>query len=164
MGKCLGKPGYIIAREYAVSPQLVRKFAHENDLPYIGTADDVFAYVFDDEAEELFKNRNTARGRQPYKIEEGVKSAAKLSEETGFSRELVTKFAQRNNIPKSNGVYLFDSAAEEAFINREKKAPGRPKIRKGKEVSKSPMGRPRKHPKEAMDVVPKRPRGRPRKS
>jgi len=112
------------------------------------------------------------------------KSSAEIADEHGLSHVLIRHYALKNKLPYLGFpgkvyMYIFDEAAEEAFINRTRKPPGRPaaekppktpgkpgRPRKEKPVDtaqKLPVGRPRKNPLEALDVVPKRPRGRPRK-
>jgi hypothetical protein len=60
-----GKSSREISREYNVSPARVRQWAMQNNIPYIGTEDRVEYYVFDEEAEERFRNRKTDPGRPP---------------------------------------------------------------------------------------------------
>ena len=113
---------------------------------------------------------------------------SQMAKKYGVSRERVVIYAQEHNIPyvSNDGgravyYYVFDAEAEKAFANRPKESSGRkpgppkpPKVpgkpgrpRKEKPVDttpKRPVGRPRKNPKEGLDIVPKRAgRGRPRK-
>lgn len=114
------------------------------------------------------------------------KSSTQIAKEYGMTAGRVCQWAREHDLPyiSSNGetvdFYLFDKVAEEAFANRPKESPGRtpvpktPKVpgkpgrpRKEKPVDtapKRPVGRPRKSPGEALDIVkPGRGRGRPRK-
>jgi hypothetical protein len=111
------------------------------------------------------------------------KSAAEIAAEYGISRARSRQYAYEKNLPYLGDgtnafIYIFDAAAEEAFINRKIKPgpkaiekplkipnkPGRPRKEKpANTASKNPVGRPRKNPIETLNVIPKRNRGRPRK-
>ena len=112
------------------------------------------------------------------------KKAQQIAKEYGVSSARVRKYAKDNDLPYVSydgvtvGFYVFDEKAEEEFANRPKESsgrpaapkphkvpgkPGRPRIKPIVTGPKRPVGRPRKNPKEAMDLVPKRPQGRPRK-
>jgi hypothetical protein len=60
-----GKKSSQIAREYGVSPARVRQYAKDNYLPYFGTEEEVDFYVFDEEAERAFANRNRKSPGRP---------------------------------------------------------------------------------------------------
>ena len=59
-----GKTSKEIATEYNVSGARVRLWAKQNNVPYIGTEDNVWYYIFDKETEERFKNRSKTPGRK----------------------------------------------------------------------------------------------------
>jgi hypothetical protein len=112
-------------------------------------------------------------------------SSVEMAAKYGVSHERTRQYALEHNLPYLGTfdkvhIYIYDEAAETAFANRRKESPGRPAVpkppkvpgkpgrpRKEKPVDtapKQPVGRPRKYPKEALDIVPKRQgRGRPRK-
>jgi hypothetical protein len=120
-----GKSSTEIADEYGLTSVRIRQYALEKKLPYIGTVDKVNFYVFDEAAEEAFKNRKTTPGR------EAVEKPPKVPGKPGRPRK------------------------EKLAISVAKK----PSVTAG---PKNPVGRPRKNPKEPLDIV-KRSRGRPRK-
>jgi hypothetical protein len=116
------------------------------------------------------------------------KPSAQIAREYGVTVGRVNQYAKEDG----NGVkgysfdgvnvelYIFNEAAEEKFVNRQKVSPGRPatdpppkipgkpgRPRKEKPVNtgpKNPVGRPSKYPKEAITAIPKlQVRGRPQK-
>ncbi|MDR2717695.1 MAG: hypothetical protein LBB89_06485 [Treponema sp.] len=114
------------------------------------------------------------------------KKSSQIAREYGVTLGRVNQWALEHDIQcvsfdggATVEFYVFDAAAEEAFINRKvkpgpvatekpPKVPGKPgRPRKEKPIDtgpKNPGGRPHKNPKKAMDIVPKRHgRGRPRK-
>jgi hypothetical protein len=120
-------------------------------------------------------------------IEIKGKKSTHIAKEYGVSPARVRQYAKAHDLPyvswdggKTVDFYVFDEEAENEFVNRNRKSPGRkpiprpPKVpgkpgrpRKEKPEDtgpKRPVGRPRKSPPEALDLVPKRPRGRPSKS
>jgi hypothetical protein len=113
------------------------------------------------------------------------KKSSQIASKYGVTIGRVNQWAQEHDIQCisfDGGVtiefYVFDEAAEEAFKNRKMKPgpavmekppkipskPGRPRKEKLVDTGpKRPVGRPRKYPKEGLDIVPKRQgRGRPR--
>jgi hypothetical protein len=60
-----GKSSLDIATEYKLSEVRIRQYALEKKIPYVGTIEKVKFYVFDEAAEEVFKNRKTTPGREP---------------------------------------------------------------------------------------------------
>ena len=63
-----GKNSQEIAKEFGdVTVARVRQYAFENKMPYFGTDTDTFFYVFDDAAEEEFKNRPRQGKHNKYK-------------------------------------------------------------------------------------------------
>jgi len=111
------------------------------------------------------------------------KSPTQIAKEYGISEIRARQYALEKKLPYygeygSIFVYVFDATAEEAFKNRKTKPgreatekppkvpgkPGRPRKEKPvKTTPKNPVGRPRKNPVKAFDIVPKKSRGRPRK-
>jgi hypothetical protein len=113
------------------------------------------------------------------------KKSSQIASEYGVTLGRVNQWAQEHDIQcvsfdggATVEFYVFDEVAEEAFRNRKVKPgpeaiekppkipgkPGRPRKEKPAYTgSKNPVGRPRKYPKEATDIVPKRSRGRPKK-
>jgi len=113
------------------------------------------------------------------------KKGSQIAKEYGVSPIRVRQYALEHDLPyvsfdggKTVEFYLFDDEAEKQFANRRRKSPGRPFVPKPPKVPgkpgrprkekpteagpKHPAGRPRKNPKNPLDIV-KRPRGRPRK-
>ena len=110
------------------------------------------------------------------------KNSQQISKEHKVTPQRVRQYALEHDLPyisfdggKTVEFYLFDEAAEEAFANRPKESPGRPRVPKPPKVPGKP-GRPRKEkPAEASPKRPakqpkkkpldaaKRPRGRPKK-
>jgi hypothetical protein len=113
------------------------------------------------------------------------KSAVEIAEEyNDITRARARQYAAERKLPYFGTAddilfYMFDCAAEEAFVNRPRKSPGRPFVekpvkipgkpgrpRKEKPVDtspKRPVGRPCKNPKDGFDVVPKKNRVKPKK-
>jgi hypothetical protein len=62
-----GKKSAHIAKEYGVSPARVRHYAKTHDLPYVSWdgGKTVDFYVFDEEAERAFANRNRKSTGRP---------------------------------------------------------------------------------------------------
>lgn len=112
-------------------------------------------------------------------------SSVEIAEKYGVSHQRTRQYALEHKLPYLGTfdkihIYIYDEAAEEAFVNRPRKSPGRPFVEKPPKVPgkpgrprkekpvdttpKRPVGRPRKNPAEVMDIVPKRSkRGRPKK-
>jgi len=98
------------------------------------------------------------------------KNSQQIAKEYNVTPARVRQYAKDHDLPyisfdggKTVWAYVFDEKAEEEFANRPKESPGRKAVLKPPKVPGKP-GRPRKHPQEAMDLVPKRPKGRPKKS
>jgi len=111
------------------------------------------------------------------------KSPNQIAQEYGISEVRARQYALEKKLPYLGEygnvfVYVFDAESEEAFKNRKvkpgpvktekpPKVPGKSgRPRKEKPVKtgpKNPVGRPRKYPAEALGIVPKSGRGRPRK-
>jgi hypothetical protein len=111
---------------------------------------------------------------------EGKKSS-QIASEYGVTLGRVNQWALENDIQcisfdggATVEFYVFNKAAEEAFINRKvKRGPlamekppkvpgkiGRPRKEKPVDTRpKNPVGRPRKNPKQGLDIVPKRKSG-----
>jgi len=114
--------------------------------------------------------------------QEKYKKPPQMAREYGVGASRVRQWAQWNHIPfepdKNGNVlyYKFNEADEKRFAERALKSPGRPlkpkvpkvrgKVGRPKKEKpadtepKRPVGRPRKYPKEAMDIVPKQRKGR----
>jgi hypothetical protein len=131
------------------------------------------SYVFNEKADKYEQLQGFLTG----------KSSTQIAEEYGISDVRARQYALEKKLPYLGEVdkvylYVFDAGAEEAFLNRKvKRGPdakekppkipgiiGRPRIREPvAPMPKKPVGRPRKYPIEALDIVPKRDRGQPKK-
>jgi hypothetical protein len=132
-------------------------------------------FVFNEEAGRYEPVAEFITGKSPQQI------AAEYGDVT-YAR--TRQYAKERKLPYLGtatrvNFYLFDPAAEEAFVNRPRESPGRraaekpvkipgkpgrPRKEKPVDTSpKRPVGRPRKNPIEAMDVVSKNKRKKTRK-
>ena len=124
--------------KYGVSEALVRQFARENDIPYFSeNGRNITTYVFDEEAEKAFVNRNTRRGRPKLETKPN-KEPAKIGR------------------PRTRPI-------QEGPKRSVGRPPMDPEVKAAREANKRPRGRPRKDPAEKKAQGPKRPQGRPRK-
>jgi ribosomal protein S14 len=132
-------------QEYGVAEVTLRKWASNNDVPFFGERDGRVIYIFDKDSEERFKNRKDGRNRNPI--------IAKIAVQFGVSRQCVSKWAKKNDIPKDENGYVFGKNEIALFKHR------------NEDVQR---GRPRKEnhePEKRPPVLSKngRPLGRPRK-
>jgi transposase-like protein len=166
-----GKTAAMIAREYGVSYPLVRWWARNNDVPSIEGDGTKKLFIFDKESEERFKNRKDYPGR---KRDESIMQVA---EQFGVSRQIVSKWAKKNGVPKDEQGYMFGKKEIELFKRRNDNIKrGRPRKEKAEPVWKppvlsangKPLGRPRKQPPPVAETKKEKPTkekaGRPRKA